>query len=178
MHCSLETADFYTPDICKDISQNFFRPYFHCCLLSSVHYCRDLSHIHFFICSSYIWFLYICSHLFITQQVYLEPTLWSAFSWLVSLVGRALYWYHRGHGFIFHTGLNFFLSGLVLLLVIEVVSITAKITFIFTSLSAVQIYDFHVFTVIYSISRILVVLYMFLKFPYFLKNFAIHSNYR
>ena len=126
----------------------------------------------------HIWFLYIHSHLFITQQVYLEPTLWSAFSWLVSLVGRALYWYHRGHGFIFHTGLNFFLSGLVLLLVIEVVSITAKITFIFTSLSAVQIYDFHVFTVIYSISRILVVLYMFLKFPYFLKNFAIHSNYR
>ena len=88
MHCSLETADFYTPDICKNISPNFFRPYFHCCLLSSVHYCRDLSHIHFFICSSHIWFLYICSHLFITQQVYLESTLWSASSWLVSLVGR------------------------------------------------------------------------------------------
>ena len=124
MHCSLETADFYTPDICKNISKSIFyiilylslyiRPYFHCCLLSSVHYCRDLSHIHFFICCSHIWFLYICSPLFITQQVYLEPTLWSASSWLVSLVGRALYRYHRGHGFIFHTGLNFFLSGLVL----------------------------------------------------------------
>ena len=32
----------------------------------------------------------------------------------------------------------------------QVVFITAKITFIFTSLSAVQIYDFHIFTAVYS----------------------------
>ena len=31
----------------------------------------------------------------------------------------------------------------------QVVLITAKITFIFTSLSVVQIYDFHIFTVVY-----------------------------
>ena len=32
----------------------------------------------------------------------------------------------------------------------QVVFITAKISFIFTSFSAVQIYDFHIFTVVYS----------------------------
>ena len=32
----------------------------------------------------------------------------------------------------------------------QVVFITAKLAFIFTSLSAIQIYDFHIFTVIYS----------------------------
>ena len=32
----------------------------------------------------------------------------------------------------------------------QVVHITAKIAFIFTSLSAVQIYDFHIFTIVYS----------------------------
>ena len=32
----------------------------------------------------------------------------------------------------------------------QVVFITAKIAFIFTSLSAVQIYDFHIFTFVYS----------------------------
>ena len=33
----------------------------------------------------------------------------------------------------------------------QVVFITVKITFIFTFLSAVQIYDFHIFTVVYSL---------------------------
>ena len=32
----------------------------------------------------------------------------------------------------------------------QVVFITAKIAFIFMSLSAIQIYDFHIFTVVYS----------------------------
>ena len=32
----------------------------------------------------------------------------------------------------------------------QVVFITANIAFIFTSLSAVQIYDFHIYTVVYS----------------------------
>ena len=59
MHAlQLGTADFYIPDICKNISPNFFRPYFHCCLLSSVHYCGDLSHIHFFIHCSHMIFIY------------------------------------------------------------------------------------------------------------------------
>ena len=43
--------------------QIFFRPYFHYCLLSSVHYCRDLSHIHFFIHCSHM--IFICSQSFI-----------------------------------------------------------------------------------------------------------------
>ena len=38
----------------------FFRPYFHY-NLSSVHYCEDRYHIHFFIRSSHIWFSYIHS---------------------------------------------------------------------------------------------------------------------
>ena len=36
----------------------------------------------------------------------------------------------------------------------QVVFITAKIAFIFTSLSAVQIYDFQIFTVVYSVPRV------------------------
>ena len=54
--------------------------------------------------------------------------------------------YRRGHGFKSRTGLNFF-SGLIFTTA-QVVFITAKITFIFTSLSAVQIYDFHIFTAV------------------------------
>ena len=50
-------------------------------------------------------------------------------------------------GFI-STGLNFF-SGLIFTTA-QVVFIAAKIAFIFTSLPAVQIYDFHIFTVVYS----------------------------
>ena len=43
-------------------------------------------------------------------------------------------------------GLNFF-SGLIFTTA-QVVFIIAKMSFIFTSLSAVQIYDFHIFTVV------------------------------
>ena len=43
------------------------------------------------------------------------------------------------------TSLNFF-SGLIFTTA-QAVFITAKITFIFTSLSAVHMYDFHIFTV-------------------------------
>ena len=50
------------------------------------------------------------------------------------------------HGFKSYTGLNFF-SGLIFTTA-QVVFISEKITFIFTSLSTVQIYDFHIFTVI------------------------------
>ena len=41
-----------------------------------------------------------------------------------------------------------FFSGLIFTTA-QVVFMTAKIAFIFTSLSAVQIYDFHIFTVAY-----------------------------
>ena len=45
-----------------------------------------------------------------------------------------------------------FFSGLIFTTA-QVVFITAKITFIFTSLSAVQIYNFHIFTVVYLETR-------------------------
>ena len=51
------------------------------------------------------------------------------------------------HVFKSRTGLDFF-SGLIFTIA-EVVFITAKIAFILTSLSAVQIYDFHIFKVDY-----------------------------
>ena len=68
-------------------------------------------------------------------------------SWLDSSVGRALHRYCRGHGLKSFTGLNFFFSGLIFTTAQEVF-ITAKIAFIITSLSAVQIYYFHIFTVV------------------------------
>ena len=42
----------------------FFRPYLYY-YLSSLHNWEDCFHIHFFNCSSHIWFSYICSHLLI-----------------------------------------------------------------------------------------------------------------
>ena len=50
---------------------------------------------------------HIFSYLFITSRVYYKPTKWSAPSWLVSSVGRALHGYGRGHGFKSRTGLTF-----------------------------------------------------------------------
>ena len=93
-----------------------------------------------------IYDFHIFTFLYSTSLVYLEPTKWPALSWLVSSVGRALDWYRRGHGFKSHTGLNFF-SGFIFTTA-QILFITAKIAFILTSLSAVQIYDFHIFTVI------------------------------
>ena len=52
------------------------------------------------------------------------------------------------YGFKSRTGLKFF-SGLIFTTA-QVVFITVKVTFIFTSLSAVQIYDFHIFAVVYN----------------------------
>ena len=45
-----------------------------------------------------------------------------------------------------------FLSGLIFTTA-QVVYITAKISFIFTSLSAVKTYDFHIFTIVYCYER-------------------------
>ena len=62
---------------------------------------------------------------------------------LVRSVRRALHRYRRGQEFKSRTGLNIFTTA-------QVVFSTAKISFIFTSLSAVQIYDCYIFTVVYS----------------------------
>ena len=48
------------------------------------------------------------SKIFIHLDVYLNPIHWSAPSWFVSSIGRALHRYRRGHGFKSLTGLNFF----------------------------------------------------------------------
>ena len=80
--------------------------------------------------------------LFIVANLHYQP------SWFVSSVGRMLHRHRRGHGFKSLTGLNFFFSGLIFTSA-QAVFITAKIAFIFTSLSAVQISDFHIFTVVY-----------------------------
>ena len=48
------------------------------------------------------------SKIIINLDVYLGPIHWSASSWLVSSIGRALHWYRRGHGFNSRTSLNFF----------------------------------------------------------------------
>lgn len=42
-------------------SLNSFRPYFHHCLSSRVHYCKDHFRNRFFVCSSQTWFTYIYS---------------------------------------------------------------------------------------------------------------------
>ena len=83
-------------------------PYFHHCS-SSVHNCEDCFHIHVFIRSSRIWLSYFYSQLFITSRVYLGLTQWTAPSWLVSSVGRALHRYRWGYWFKSRTGLNFFM---------------------------------------------------------------------
>ena len=67
-------------------------------------------------CSSHIWYSHIYSNISTTLRVYLEPTWWPAPTWLVSLVGRALHWYQRSHGFQSCTGLNFFQALFSLLL--------------------------------------------------------------
>ena len=83
---------------------------------SSVQYCEDRFHIHFFIRSSNMWLSYIHSRLFTTLRVYLVPTYWPALSRLVSSNGRALHRYRGGHGFKSCTGLNFFQALVSLLL--------------------------------------------------------------
>ena len=77
----------------------------------------------------------------------------SIFSWCViintvgsNIMTRPLHQYRRGYGFKFLTGLNFF-SGLISTTG-SVVFITARIDSIFVSLTAVHIYDFHIFIAI------------------------------
>ena len=64
-----------------------------------------------------------------------------------SSVGRALHRYRRGHGFKSRTGLNFF-QALFPLLPKQCKLLRGSLSF--TSLSAVQIYDFHIFLTVYS----------------------------
>ena len=54
----LNSRFLHTRHLQEYISKFFFRPYFHYCLLSSVHYCGDLSHIHIFIHCSHMIFIY------------------------------------------------------------------------------------------------------------------------
>ena len=58
--------------------------------------------------------------------------------------------HHSGDGLKSNTGLKIFFSGLIFTTA-HVVFITVKIAFILTSLSAVQIDDFHIFTVVYHL---------------------------
>ena len=78
--------------------------------------------------------------LFIVANLHYQP------SWFVSSVGRML---HRHRSWVqIPYRPEFFFSGLIFTSA-QAVFITAKIAFIFTSLSAVQISDFHIFTVVY-----------------------------
>lgn len=77
--------------------------------------------------------IHIHSHLFITLRVYLEPTT------------NAALVLHRSWVLIPYRPK--FFSGL-LLTTAQIVFVFVKIAFMFTSLSAVHIYDFHMFTVI------------------------------
>ena len=77
--------------------------------------------------------IYDFQSLFTTWKVYLDP------------VSRALHQYLRGHGF--NPYRPEFFSGPISA-TSSVVSITARITSVFVSSTAVHIYDFHIFTVI------------------------------
>ena len=55
-----------------------------------------------------IWFSYFQNFIIILSRVYNEPIQRPAPSWLVSFIGRALHWYHRGQGFESRTSLSFF----------------------------------------------------------------------
>lgn len=80
---------------------------------------------------TYFIFIYIHSHLFITLGVYLEPTT------------NAALVLHRSWVLIPYRPK--FFSGL-LLTTAQIVFVFVKIAFMFTSLSAVHIYDFHVYS--------------------------------
>ena len=125
-----------------DKAPPFLRPSFHY-YLSSVHCCEDRFRIHVFNRSSNIWLPYIHNCLFITSRVYLKLTQWPAPWWL----GRALHRYRRGHGsnpvqawIFFRPSFHYYVSNVHY----------CEDSSIFTSLTAVQINDFHIFTTVYS----------------------------
>ena len=101
----------HTRHLQEYISKFFFRPYFHYCLLSSVHYCGDLSHIHIFIHCSHMIFIYSQSFIHHSTGLF-GINIMISFQLACQLSWQTLHWYHRGHGFIFHTGLNFFFQVL------------------------------------------------------------------
>ena len=82
----------------------FFRPYFYYCL-SSVHYCEDHFHIHFFIRNTHMSFLCIYSHSFIPSRLIRNQ---HTDHLTAAPVSQRSYM----HGFKSRTGLNFF-SGLI-----------------------------------------------------------------
>ena len=63
---------------------------------------------------------------------------------------RKLWLFHAMHSLPYFSRVCFSLNFVTLLNTAQVVFNTARIAFIFTSLSKVQIYDFHIFTVIYK----------------------------
>ena len=101
--------------------------------LSCVYNSDDQSCLHIFLRSLNI---FICVlHIL---RVYYELTMWPAPRWLDSSVGRALYRYHRGHGFESHSDWMFSGSNFT---TAEIVCITVMISHDFISFSAVQICD-------------------------------------
>lgn len=86
---------------------------------------------------TYLIFIYIHSHLFITLRVYLEP------------ITNAALVLHRSWVLIPYRPK--FFSGL-LLTTAQIVFVFVKIAFMFTSLSAVHIYDFHMLQSFNSVS--------------------------
>ena len=97
--------------------------------------------IHWRLLSPY-WFRYIFLRI-LSYEVFMKRTVVLKMS--RTLRGTAEVPRRSGPGFKSRTGLNFPFSGL-LFTTAQVVFITARIAFIFTSLSAVQIYDFHILT--------------------------------
>ena len=60
--------------------------------------------------------------------------------WLDSSVGRALHWYHRGHGFEFHSGLKLFSSFNATTAYCKLCAFITVVINVFISFSAVQIH--------------------------------------
>ena len=87
----------------------------------------------------------------ITWKVHLDPTHWPAPSWLVSLVGRVLHRYRKGHGFKSRTGLNVFQ---VLFSTTRFSSVLSWEDLLISFLHRSAIYEFHIFKIIIRYVRV------------------------
>ena len=76
------------------------------------------------------------------------------------------YWYHTGHGFKSHTGLNFFFSGLIFTTA-QVVHITAGITFIHIFIHRSNIWLSYILSCLYFVVTIS---NQNIFFPYFCRD--------
>ena len=75
---------------------------------SCVYNCDDHPPFNSSLRSLHILFSYIQNFIIILPRIYNEPIQRPTPSWLVSLIGKALYRYRRGQGFESRTSLNFF----------------------------------------------------------------------